>query len=199
MHPAIPKLAKWCKRFGGSLVLLDNTDDFNRLFHDPDPFVFDRKTGQFKVIPEPVKKRHLGYHKAPATQWHGIHVQTKTVYAVHIESSPKLHANAGAIIHEMGHLFADTNPNPEKSDELAWLGWEITLARLTSCYIVWDAQMTAYYLGDISMYIGGERSEEEWGMLYRDEKLKLARERISHGKRNGIISRRGIPKAVVRS
>lgn len=58
-------------------------------------------------------------------------------------------ANAGAVVHEMAHVFCEDEAPNGHTDEPAWLGWEIATARLAGCYRVWSDQMSGYLLGDV--------------------------------------------------
>jgi hypothetical protein len=99
-------------------------------------------------------------------------------------------ANAGAIIHEMGHTFLDRSlKQVERSDEFKWLGWEICLARLARCYGVWDEQNSTYVVGDMpdgNIDIDGM----EWGALSRRVKKLLTQDRIDFAIRYGLVQRK---------
>lgn len=94
-------------------------------------------------------------------------------------------ADAGAVIHEMGHLFLKEG-DPRRTRELDWLGWEITLARRARCFRIWDAQNEAYQ-------IPFEGGDYEWGSLTFVERGRLIAERIDYAMSLGIVSQDGEP------
>lgn len=125
---------------------------------------------------------------------HGVNTITSTVYIV------REHEDPGAIIHEMGHLFADlsiTDPfgSIRRHDEWSWLGWEIALARQVGCFRAWSKQNATYGCGDLRHYqdrfgIAGQ----DWGALTRVEKELVIKDRIREARRLELINRQGHPQ-----
>ncbi len=97
-----------------------------------------------------------------------------------------LDVNPGRIVHEMGHCFLDLD-GPENSDELSWLGWEISLAKEIGCYQEWDAQNSDYglYFDDVPIWSG------DWGELTDDAKSLLIENRMAEARRLGILDSMG--------
>lgn len=65
-----------------------------------------------------------GWSFAPfVTENVAVHWRNKTI------AIPKAYENIGAVIHEMGHVFACNVPPDRCPSEWDWLGWEIALAK----------------------------------------------------------------------
>lgn len=163
---AIERLASLCRRWGGELKLV-TVPQFDRLFYT------DYVDGG--------RMHTFGYYEAPASPNHGLNWDAKTIYVV-----PE-YADAGSIIHEMGHVFLEDGSPSFGTDEWSWLGWEIVVARLMRCYRAWDLQNRNYSLGDD--WIG------DWGNLAPWEKRILSRERIRAAKKLGFLDRLGRPQS----
>ena len=130
---------------------------------------------QFKELDHDADFSH-----APFTGWHGVNWTAKTVYAV------RGREDVGAIIHEMGHVFAD-RVEPHKSDEFRWLGWEISLARKIGASHSWSKQNSNYAVDDHGT---------EWGELTPSKRVALVKERLAHAKESGIVAKDGTPLAI---
>ncbi len=153
MTPAIQYLARQCLKWGGALVLLTD-EQFCELG------IVDMR-GQRTLGPDGL---------------HAIDLLARTVYAV------AERADAGAIIHEMGHLFL-AEGHPSTTYEPDWLGWEIALAKRAGCYRIWSKQNAAYELGDGTA----------WEELTATGKARVALERMDRAMALGIVSQDGEP------
>jgi len=109
---------------------------------------------------------------------HGAHALDWRRRRIYVSAQ---NANAGTIVHEMGHVFLHDEPASRQDSELHWLGWEICMARKVGCYRVWDVQNAAYGLWD----------GEEWGCSRKRLAIKEALEE-SHAW--GYIDRKGNPR-----
>lgn len=165
-------LQRLCKRWGGKIVLLSSYQAYeaevvSRVWHQRR--MHDQGLGPLTS-------------QAPAAQWHGLCWETRTIYAV------EEHANAGSIIHEMGHTFLDDfEGQVESSDELNWLGWEIQVARYARCYKIWSDQNSGYVLGDLFDGI------YDWGGQTRTEERMIVEDRIQYVREIGYLDRRFRP------
>jgi hypothetical protein len=110
---------------------------------------------------------------------HAIDINKRHVFA------DELAVDAGAVIHEMGHLFLKDG-DPRTGYEPDWLGWEIVLARRARCYRIWSRQNEAYQ-------VPFEGGDHEWGVLTSAERGRLAADRIAHAQTLGIVSQDGEP------
>lgn len=133
------------------------------------------------LFPRVRRYEHGGYlpgglYESPFADGHGIHWDSKAILVA------KSNVNVGSIIHEMGHTFLDSG-NPENSQEWAWLGWEIRMARMARCYRTWSRQNSSYVVGDGT----------EWVALSTARRRELEAERVVHGQSIGIIDASGIP------
>lgn len=89
--------------------------------------------------------------------------------------------NVGAVIHEMGHLFA-SNTNPSDTDtEFDFFGWEIALARELRCYSLWSTD-SANYIIDDGVY---------WGRASIAVQREVAAEQLTKAKQRGLVNARG--------
>jgi hypothetical protein len=145
----------------------------------------------------------LGYLSRPCRRWGGELVvldsdafQRIDMSAPGVSLSPDLnHAidipnrcvmadalapDAGAVIHEMGHLFL-IEGDPPRIYEPDWLGWEIALARRARCYPTWNKQNATYQVP----FKGGDF---EWASITGAARRRLVTDRIAHAKRIGIVS-----------
>lgn len=163
MNRAIEQLGQICKSWGGSLNFVSTTEYEELFMRD--------------------HARREGWSDSPSASWHGVVWEPRRVYVV-----PE-HANAGTIVHEMGHVFADHGGNPENSDEWKWLGWEICLARWVRCYRMWSEQNDSYGLGD-------EWDNDEWGSLTPARRKALIKDRIAESRKWGIIDKFDRPLSV---
>ena len=158
--PAIERLARICRRWRGDLRLLPR-GEFEAM--------------RFQSYPD-IRTRSPDGH-------HGLDFAARAVFARDDR------ADAGAIVHEMGHLFL-READLANDDEFPWIGWEIALARRTGCYSVWSAQNAEYQIGDFDQFISAT-----WAELSSEQQARLSRERIAHAKSLGIVSARGVPLA----
>lgn len=179
MSPHLPrhsyvKLQRLCKRWGGKIQLLNYTD-FDRYVTANTSHLNRESDG------EPITSL------APAARWHGMCWATRTIYAVDLE------ANAGAIIHEMGHTFLDLDEDQvDNSDEVSWLGWEIAVARYAGCYRIWSDQNAGYNLGDD---VCDEDGSFEWGSITPKFEREVIVDRLKHARRVGYLDRRFRPRS----
>src|SRR4029077_8404526 len=125
--------------------------------------------------------RGRGLYEAPFTSAHGLHWGRRIVYAV------RGREEVGSIIHEMGHVFADRSP-PLKSDEWAWFGWEIAVARAADAWHTWSRHSANYGTG--------EDGGDEWGSLSAKRRRATVRERLAHAKKIGVIGQDGAPRSI---
>jgi hypothetical protein len=108
-------------------------------------------------------------------------------------SSPISRHLTADIIHECAHIFA-TRYNPNDSDELAILGWEMLVAKLIGMPLsVWGQSCKDYDIEGVIEdenfpTLVGKCSEEQLQVLYQD--------RVSYAKHIGIIDEKGNPLAV---
>lgn len=158
--PAIERLARVCRGWRGDL----------RLLH-----AHEFKAMRFQSYPD-IRTRSPDGH-------HGLDFKDRVVFA-RVDR-----ADAGAIVHEMGHLFL-READLTNDDEFPWIGWEIAMARRTGCYAIWSAQNAEYQIGDFDQLISAT-----WAELNSEQQARLSRERIAHAKVLGILSPRGIPLA----
>jgi hypothetical protein len=165
-NPVIRALSAWCTRWFGELVVLPNLDTFYRLFND--------------------ERDNDPYEEAPFARYHGVCWNTRTVYTV------ESFCNVNAIVHEMGHVFACTEP-PRLSDEWAFLGWEACLARIVRGYTAWSEGNANY--GVVSWGLDTPDGEE-WGFLDRTHQRSLLRNRIAAGITAGILTSTHRPRCV---
>lgn len=103
-------------------------------------------------------------------------------------------ANAGTIIHEMGHAFADKD-HPDISEEWPWFGWEICLARKVDCYRIWSRNTGDYIVGvPVKQHpnIGDEYSAS-WNRISARCKTLVVEYRIQHAKSIGLVTPKGEP------
>lgn len=122
---------------------------------------------------------------APAATGLGLNWKDKLIFVA------REHVNPGAIIHEMGHVFADREwPS---NNEFDWLGWEICLARKAGCYRAWDKQNAGHGVFDVGI-TGIE--DNEWGYLTRPERQRITRDRIAYGIKTKIIDKNHSPLAI---
>jgi hypothetical protein len=108
-----------------------------------------------------------------------------------ILSSPVSKHLTANVIHECAHIFA-TRTNPNDSNELEFLGWEMVVAKLIEMPLSVWGQSNRYYdlegvIANFPRYIG-ECSEEQLQVLYQD--------RVSYAKHIGIIDEKDNPLAV---
>lgn len=158
---AISRLWELCKAWGGELK-----------------FVTEEQHEQLFEADHALAR---GWHDSPFIDYHGVNFEEKRVYVV-----PK-RACVGAIIHEMGHVFA-TEQEPGPADEYPWLGWEICLARLVGAYRPWSEQNAHYGISDHGI--------ADWGTATPAQRKMLIRDRVKHGQRIGIIDANEVPLAI---
>jgi hypothetical protein len=176
MHPvqeatrldSVARVAALCRRLGASLVLLDSMSAFEWYFCENNEYL----------------KGEDGYHTSPADSGIGLNWRQRRVYAV------RTHADAGRIIHELGHLCCDRY-GPQRSAEPAWLGWEICAARVTRTWRIWNAQMDGYCLA----LAAAPRRYREWGSLSAHDKATAISERLAIAEQRGFIDRHGRPRS----
>ena len=169
----LERLAHLCRRWGGKLIVLPDTTEFNEVFEQ------GRRGGLSGDDPD--------LSEAPFENWHGVNWRNKIVYTT------TFHTVLGAIIHEMGHVFA-CKSGPGIANEWAFLGWEACTARLVGCYNVWSAQNKHY--GVIDDDNKHTLSAGEWGGLTLSEQRRLLRERVVAGQKAKIVSKTGRPLAI---
>jgi hypothetical protein len=164
-HEQLRALARFCRAHGGRLAIISQ-----RSFDD----LFEVPSGN---------RRDGALHVAPFTDAHGIHWKKKIVYAV--QGREKV----GAIIHEMGHVFADAHhPMDTKCREWSWLGWEIALARKIDAMRTWSRQNSNYATGDD----GGA----DWGSISSKRRRAIVIDRLREAKEIGVVSADDIPRSV---
>lgn len=97
------------------------------------------------------------------------------------------------VIHEMGHCFA-TDLNPNQSSEWDFFGWEYCLAEyLALDMLVWCQSNASYNIDfpELSLYCS------YFGSFSVIEQMKIIQERISYGKKIGIIDSLDRPLTVL--
>ncbi len=159
----IERLARACRRWGGELVTLPSLAAFEHLFFQEE------------------------YSSAPAASLHGIQWWKKQIYVV------EGRADVNAVIHEMGHVFADSVP-PKASNEWKFFGWEVALARMVRGYTLWS-DCNLYTMGP-ARGKAGELSGLDWSDLTSIGRREVVRERIRTAKRLGLVTKTGRPVAV---
>ncbi len=161
-------LAQICRDFGGRLAIVSQRE-FDDLFHDVDDAVW--QDGELS--------------DAPFTAAHGLWWRRKIIYAVRDREE------VGAIIHEMGHVFAAPHhPYHECSEcrEWNWFGWEIALARKIDAARSWSRHNANYSTGEGG---GGQ-----WGRLSAERRKKIVTDRIQAARKIGVIDTDGEPRSV---
>lgn len=116
-----------------------------------------------------------GLEVAPFDSLHGVDWGAKVVYAV------DKYVDIGAVIHEMGHVFASMAP-PNTSTEFDFFGWEVALARELGCYRQWST-------GSASYSVTG--AGDPWASQAPQEKRQIIRERHDHARLLGLLDKRG--------
>ncbi len=91
----------------------------------------------------------------------------------------------GLIPHEMGHVFASTEP-PQESKEWAFFGWEWAVARAAGCEEEWLRGARDYGVG----------KGEEFGTLSEKRQKRLLAERLKFAQKIGIVSQDITPLCV---
>ena len=95
-------------------------------------------------------------------------------------------SQASELIHEMGHLFA-CGIDPKKGDgedEIAFLGWEIALAKKLGVWREWDSQNKHYII---------DTNSTAWGDLKPRQKAAHASAFVKKAKKNGTVEADGTP------
>ena len=121
----------------------------------------------------------------PPEVGHALHYQTKEILVMRSDM------NAGIIVHEMGHAFADLSL-PHASNEWNWLGWEICLARNMDCYRNWSTSTREY----IVEWTIGSKSWPAWKDLPSRQKQRVAEDRIQRALELGLITASREPIAI---
>lgn len=88
--------------------------------------------------------------------------------------------SVGHIIHEAGHLLA-CRRTPAKSDEYAFLGWEMALAMELDLLGDWLHGQMDYGI------INNENESTDLGLLSDDELSELIEERIDYARSKGLV------------
>lgn len=168
VSPKVSRLGALCRAWGGRLTIVSSETfaEIERDFmHASDRFV------------HPISL-------APFTDGHAIDWHAKKIIA------SVASACVGAIIHEMGHVFASlVDPDHEDVNEWDWLGWEIAVARLVRCYRAWDAANGRYQLE-------GNGQTMTWGELSVAEKRRVAADRIDWSAALGLVDDNLRPLAI---
>jgi hypothetical protein len=121
----------------------------------------------------------------PDNDGHALHYETKQIVVVrHL-------VNAGALIHEMGHVFADPF-DPDHAEEWAWFGWEVCLAHMVNCYPIWSRSTREYYVE----YPPENGATWGWGSLRARQKMKIITNRIETAIEAGIVDKYQIPLTI---
>jgi len=96
------------------------------------------------------------------------------------------HANAGTVIHEMGHVFLKEG-HPSSTSEPDWLGWEIVMARQNRCYRAWALQNNDYIVpyGDTDI---------EWNRASPNQLRSIISSSIARSTELGLIDANGRPR-----
>ena len=164
-------LAQICRDFGGRLAIVSQRD-FDYLFYH------DHSSQDWRWEDEELSD-------APFTSAHGLWWRRKIVYAVHGREE------VGAIIHEMGHVFAAPHhPYHECSacHEWNWFGWEIAIARKIDAARSWSRHNANYQTGEGG---GGK-----WGRLAPKSRRKIVASRLMAARKIGVIDSEGEPRSV---
>ena len=162
-------LAAICRRLGGQLVICESQDAFFEILDADEDVCMPGTVGSISE--------------------YGIHWRKKIIYAVRDTR------HIGFIIHEAGHVFADRHdPDDEKCDEWAWLGWEITVAKRLGAWHAWSRQSATYALGD--GIASGAGKDKDWCQLSTKERAAIVADRIAHAKKIGVLSPRGVPRSI---
>lgn len=156
--------ARLCRQFGGRLAIVSQ-HSFDDLFVT-------------------ARRSHLDgeLHEAPFTAAHGLHWNRKIVYAV------QGHEKVGAILHEMGHVFATSyHPDHPQCREFDFFGWELTLARQIGAARAWSQHNQNYCVTDCGA---------EWGTRTSRQKQRIIADRLSCAHKIGILDNSGVPRSV---
>lgn len=157
-------LTHLCRQFGGRLCLVTQ-HEFDTLF-------------------EGTTQDNHGLLEAPFADAHGLHWQEKTVYAVSGRE------RIGALIHEMGHVFASPH-HPyhacPKCHEWDWLGWEIAVARQIRAMPTWSRD-NANYVTDP----GGI----QWDTLSSPQRRSVVSKRLAVARERGLVGADGEPRSL---
>lgn len=149
MSAPLHRLSLLCRRWGGRLSIV-SAETFADIKRECDA--------------APVARLHP-VSLAPFTDGHALDWHAETVIASAAQ------VNVGAVIHEMGHVFASpVDPDHEDASEWDWLGWEVALARQVRCFREWDANNGNYQ-------IEGTQSRQ-WSEMYQSEKRRLIADRL---------------------
>lgn len=169
---ALRRLGRLCRSWGGDLVRTSRVA-WNERFSPGGALVDDGVNGNWP---------------APFIDWHGFHYASAIIYVVHGIESP------GAIIHEMGHLFADDFLH--SGNEFDFFGWEVAVARYAGCYEEWDKQNAGYAVRMPEDALNDYPSVD-WGMLSPGDKQRVEINRTERAKQLGLITADAMPLAIV--
>jgi hypothetical protein len=119
--PAYKKLVALAKRLGGRIVPTDG------------PWEGDR----WETFSSDLGRR--GWSTAPFCANIGVYWAKKVI------AHKKVGFSTAGLVHEMGHVFASkTPPNNKHTDEVDFLGWEVTLAARLGIRAAWVREMSSY-------------------------------------------------------
>ena len=119
---AYKKLAALAKRLGGQIIPTDG------------PWEGEK----WETFPKNMGRR--GWSTAPFCANIGVYWAKKVI------AHKKVGFSTAGLVHEMGHVFASkTPPNAKDTDEVDFLGWEVTLAASLGIRAAWvRARCNAY-------------------------------------------------------
>lgn len=161
-------LACICRQFGGRLTILSQ-QKFDVLFMNS---------------PHGFHSSEEGLQEAPFVDAHGLHWAAKVIYVV--EGREKI----GAIIHEMGHVFATCHPplhGCATCHEWNWIGWEISLARQIGASRIWGRHNSDYVTNDKGL---------TWGALSIKRRPSIVANRIALARKNGLLGPHNAPRGI---
>jgi hypothetical protein len=164
-------LARVCRQFGGQLAVISQSA-FDALFYEEG--APNSKCGGTEL------------YDATFTDAHGLWWSRKIVYAV------RGREQVGAVIHEMGHVFAATR-HPDcycggECHEWNWFGWEVALARKIGAVRAWSRQ-NAHYQTD-------EGGGSMWGKLSIARRRTIVAKRLAHARKIGVLDADGAPRSI---
>lgn len=122
--------------------------------------------------------RAAGWHDAPFT---GLRLSIDEIHRAVWLNTEDAHDRdaAGAVVHELGHLYATTDPVND-TNELRWFGWEIAVAREARVRKAWDVTMRDYQ-------VVLDEYDHTWGELGGTERREVIRERLATAQAAGIV------------
>jgi hypothetical protein len=153
----VSRLSDLCRGWGGRLTVLDSEGAYLKLF-----------TGDGMLL----HASDLDLHDAPFCSFHGVRWRAKEIVTV------KGWACTSSLIHEMGHVFACHVSPEEVSDELAFFGWEVAVARMIGCCASWSRDNAHYAITE---------QGDTWGDASPYRRRTFANQRVATARQIGLL------------